>query len=169
MITSEIFDLEPGLASLEINGTRFEGNDTIEISTGDHFVVQFTSAELISRGNSSLVMNWMCNPQSGRQGSIELLNYSSPQRLHWEIQSECDYIHLKSTTFDTYYDFGYGIGVLFINEQAYWGSTAIDKIIEESSFVANLISDADTPVTGFSVQWSCFTGQIQRQNGLSPH
>ena len=160
-ITSGDFEIDSDSALLDINGTRFDGADAINMSTGKHFTALFSSNKLISEGDNNFVIDWKCNPQIGREGLIEVLNYENNQNVRWEVESDCTNIHVVSQFFATE---EYGDYVI-INGQTYSGEVNISQIITRSNFVADFHSDEINTNMGLRLNWFCLTGPFEEQTG----
>ena len=99
--------------------------------------------------------------QEGRSGTIVLTNYGNDHNQEWNVESECESVHITSTHFST--EGGYDH--LTIDEESYSGTVEISQIVG-SAFTVVFSSDQSVTNTGFSLLWSCYDDVDQLPAGL---
>ena len=105
--------------------------------------------------------------QEGSSGSIRVINgYESNKKYYWQINSDCESLHFKSTLMDThsYYD------RLYIDEEGIEeGSEYIymysDEVLDHKTNTGNVqvrfVTDDHVwnDYDGFEVDWQCAEGK----------
>lgn len=86
---------------------------------------------------------------------MRLENYGSNENRTWEISSNCNDVHVRSTKFET--EEGYDL--LTIDGVAYSGSTPVDVVVEGGNFLITFQSDRSVQKDGFVLQWTCYNGK----------
>jgi len=137
------------------------GNTEIDQVVGQKFNVSFLSDGSIS--GSGFVLEWSCDIQRGKTGTIELKPYKNDHDVVWMVESECDRVRIVSTYFDTQHWYDYvtidtqeyhGDGDYSGDDQLTSGAVEIDQVVGPS-FHVRFTSDGSVTSTGFSLFWSC--------------
>ena len=97
--------------------------------------------------------------QEGSSGRISLVNgYEINKKYNWQINSDCESLHFKSTVFsDTYYD------SFYIDEEFFY--LLSDEVLDHKTNTGNVqvrfVTDDHlwNDYDGFEVDWQCAEGK----------
>ena len=83
-------------------------------------------------------------------GVITHTNYSRDEEISWEIESDCESVHIFSNIFKTEKD----IDIVRINDKTYSGEISINEVIR-SNFSVSFDPQMYRTEFGFMLEWRC--------------